>query len=58
MNKIMEMRTRRLIVYICAVFLVVLGIYGMIYLKEYYQGIIWTVIGIFFLVLGYFKLKG
>ncbi|MBI5681358.1 MAG: hypothetical protein HZC47_10730 [Methanobacterium sp.] len=54
----METRTRRIIVYICAAFLVVLGIYSMIYMKDYYQGLIWTVIGIFFIVLGYFKLKG
>lgn len=54
----METKTRRLIVYLCAAILVIIGLYNILYIKDYYQGIIWTVVGIFFLVLGYFRLKG
>ena len=54
----MEATTRRIIVYVCAAVLVILGLYNLIIIKDTYPGVIWTVVGIFFIILGYFKIKG
>ncbi|MGF7118349.1 hypothetical protein [Methanobacterium oryzae] len=53
----MEAKTRRMIVYLCAAVLVILGLYNLLIIKDYYMGLIWTVFGILFIILGYFKIK-
>ena len=50
---ISSMRVANLIVYLCAVVLIILGVYSFIYLKDAYSGIIWAVLGIFIAILGY-----
>lgn len=51
------MRVAKLIVYLCAAVLLIIGIYSFIYLKDIYQGIIWVVFGIIILILGYMRVK-
>lgn len=51
------MKTAKLIVYFCAAVLVILGVYSLLITKDIYSGIIWTVIGIFFFILGTIKVK-
>jgi hypothetical protein len=47
------MRAAKLIVYLCAIVLIILGCYSFIYLKDIYSGIIWIVFGIIVAILGY-----
>jgi hypothetical protein len=47
------MKVASLIVYLCAVVLIILGVYSFIYIKDIYSGIIWIVFGIVVAVLGY-----
>lgn len=54
----MKATTRRMIVYVCAAVLIIIGIYNWIIIKDTYLGLIWTAIGIFFIILSYFKIKG
>lgn len=54
----MKATTRRMIVYVCAAVLVIIGIYNGIIIKDIYMGIIWVAVGIFFIILGYLKIKG
>lgn len=54
----MKATTRRIIVYLCAAILVIIGIYNLIIVKDTYTGIIWAAMGIFFSVVGYLKIKG
>lgn len=51
------MRVAKLIVYLCAAVLLVIGIYSMVYVKDYYQGIIWFVLGVIIIILGYIRVK-
>ena len=51
------MKTAKLIVFLCAAVLLILGIYSGIYLKDLFSGILWTVIGIIILIIGYIRLK-
>ncbi len=51
------MRVAKLFVYLCAAVLLIIGIYSLIYIKDYYQGLIWFVFGIIILILGYIKVK-
>lgn len=53
----MKTKTRRMIVFICASVLIIIGLYNLVILKDIYPSIIWAVIGIFFMVLGYFRLR-
>jgi hypothetical protein len=51
------MKTAKLIVFLCAAVLVILGVYSLFVTKDIFSGIIWTVLGIFFFVLGYMRLN-
>lgn len=51
------MRVANLIVYLCAVVLIILGVYSLVYLKDIYSGMIWAVFGVIVAVLGYKRLK-
>ncbi len=51
------MKVANLIVYLCAVVLIILGIYSFVYLKDIYSGIIWVFFGVIVAVLGYRRLK-
>lgn len=51
------MRVANLIVYLCAVVLIILGVYSFVYLKDIYSGMIWAVFGVIVAVLGYKRLK-
>jgi hypothetical protein len=54
----MKATTRRMMVYVCAAILVIIGIYNWMIIKDTYMGIIWTAAGILFIILGYLKIKG
>lgn len=51
------MKTPKLIVFLCAAVLVILGIYSLIVTKDIFSGIIWTVLGIIIFIIGYIRLK-
>jgi len=51
------MRAAKLIVYLCALVLIILGIYGFIYADDNFSGMVWTIFGIIFLILGYVRVK-
>ncbi len=51
------MKVANLIVYLCAVVLIILGVYSFVYLKDIYSGIIWVLFGVIVAVLGYRRLK-
>ncbi|MEL7669541.1 MULTISPECIES: hypothetical protein [Methanobacterium] len=51
------MKVANLIVYLCAVVMIILGVYSFIYLKDIYSGVIWPVFGIIIAILGYIRLK-
>lgn len=51
------MKTPKLIVFLCAAVLVILGIYSLIVIKDIFSGIIWTILGIVILFIGYIRLK-
>lgn len=51
------MKTASLIVYLCAAVLVILGVYSLFVTKDIFSGIIWTVLGIIFFILGYIRIK-
>lgn len=51
------MKTAKLIVFLCASVLVILGVYSFIVTKDVFSGIIWTVLGIIFFILGYIRIK-
>ena len=51
------MKVANLIVYLCALVLIILGVYSFIYLNDIYSGIIWLLFGIIIAILGYRKLK-
>ncbi|MDI6645339.1 MAG: hypothetical protein QME14_09810 [Methanobacteriaceae archaeon] len=53
----MKTKTRRMIVFICAAVLIIIGLYNLVILKDIYPGTIWTVVGTFFMFLGYFRLR-
>lgn len=51
------MKTPKLIVFLCAAVLVILGIYSLIVIKDIFSGIIWTILGIVIFIIGYIRLK-
>ena len=50
------MKVANLIVYLCAVVLVILGVYSF-YSSDIYSGIIWTLFGVIVAILGYKRIK-
>ena len=50
------MKTTSLIVYLCVAILMIVGIYNLVIIKDLFSGIIWIVLGIIFLILGYKRL--
>ena len=51
------MRIAKLIVYLCAAVLLIIGIYSFIYAKDYSSGTVWTVMGILFVIFAYFRMR-
>ena len=52
----MKRETRKLIVYYCAALLIIIGIYNFIMIHDLFQGVLWTVFGIIFIILAYFRI--
>jgi membrane-bound ClpP family serine protease len=51
------MYKKTLLLYLFAVILLILGFYSLFYLKDTFSGILWSVFGIIFLIIGYGKLQ-
>jgi len=50
------MKTANLIVYLCVAIIIIVSVYNFLIVKDLFSGIIWLVLGIIFLILGYKKL--
>ena len=48
---------KQLILYFLALVLIILGVYSIIYLKDYYSGVVWTGMGAFFMAVAYLKIR-
>lgn len=51
------MYMKQLILYFLASVLIILGVYSFIFLKDYYSGTVWTVMGAFFMAVAYLKIR-
>ncbi len=47
-----------MIVYFCAALMLIIGLYSFIIIKDSFSGTVWTVFGIIFIILGYFRIRG
>ncbi|MGB9937247.1 MAG: hypothetical protein ACPK7O_05955 [Methanobacterium sp.] len=51
------MKTARLIVFLCAAAMVILGLYSFFVNNDNLSGIAWTFLGVLFFILGYIRVK-
>ena len=51
------MKFSKVIVFSCAVFMIFLGVYSYLVISDLLQAFVWTFLGIFFVFLGYIKVK-
>ncbi|MGZ7120008.1 MAG: hypothetical protein ACXVH2_09870 [Methanobacterium sp.] len=51
------MRTAKIIVFLCAAVLVILGIYSFIVTKDTFSGFLWTAFGILVFFLGLIRIR-